>query len=329
MLRHILFKIVILALCGTFAKALDADTHDDDAASAKMYFEKGEELFEERAYLEAAAAFQRAYEISPHPAVLSNIGYCYEYAKAYVKAVTIYREYHSTPFEKDPATVEDIRNRLAELQLMVGELHIKCQPGECTAEVDGVLKGDTTDGTLIVIMAPGKYSVTVRRDDEQSASTMYRVEAGEKTYARFSFKSASGVEGSSPSEGAEPPSIAGASATATPNGKSKRATRLKIAFFALSGGALASGIMIAVFGALALKARNEYEDSAYRDSEARDAAKRNKLITNISIGVASALAAGAVTVKILEIRSNKREKNLEISLALDAKNIFSLQGSFQ
>jgi tetratricopeptide (TPR) repeat protein len=325
MLRHVLFRIVVLALCGTFAKEVSADKHDDDAASAKVYFEKGEELFEDGAYLEAAAAFQRAYEITPHPAVLTNIGYCYEYAKAYVKAVTIYSEYLETSFEKDPATVEDIRNRLAQLMLMVGELHVKCHPGECAVEVDGVRKGNTKDGTLVVIMAPGKYSVTARQDDEQSESTKYRIEAGEKTYARFSFENSEEVEASPPQESIEPPPPP---SDDTLKSKPNRAPRLKIAFFALSGGALAGGVMVAVFGALTLKVRNDYEDSAYRDPEAHDAAKRNKLITNISIGVASALAVGAVTVKLLEVRANKREENLEISLAIDANNLLGLQGRF-
>jgi len=327
MSRHILFKMMVLVLYVTFTNTVSAGARDDDAAASKRYFKKGEELFEDGAYLEAAAAFQRAYEITPHPAVLTNIGYCYEYAKAYVKAVSIYREYLDTEFEKDPATVEDIRNRLAQLLLMVGELHVKCDPGECSVEVDGVLKGNTKDGKLVIIMAPGKYAVMVRRDDEQSDSVKYRVEAGEKTYARFSFENPDEVEASPEEEIAEPPPPP-SPPDDTLDSKPTGSRGLKVAFFALTGGALASGVVVAAFGALTLKVKNEYKDSAYRDPDARDAAKRNKLITNISIGVASAFAVAAVTVKVLEVRSHKREKNLELSLAIDANNLLGLQGSF-
>ena len=335
MWRHSLITMVFPALfvfCAVDETYGDDETPDNTAA-ARTLFTKGEALFEEGAYLEAAAAFQRAYELSPHPAVLSNIGYCYEYANEHAKAVTVYREYLASPFEKDADTVTDIQNRLAMLQLLVGELHIRCKPDDCTVEVDSVLKGKTIGGELAVVIAPGVYSVTVRWDDARATTDDYRVEAGEITNARFSVEKAADVEAQpKPKTGTAPPIVDVSTAplkdTDTHDDAPNETTASLVAFYALSGGALASGIMVSVFGGLTLASKKDYKDSDYRDADARDATRRNKIITNVSIGMAAALAAGAVTVKLLDVRSKKREKRLALSLRLGGGRELSLKGEF-
>ncbi len=328
MLRFMTPKLFVLFFCSLFAQTLCAKQKDSKSSAARASFAKGEELFEAGAYLEAAAAFKQAYDISPHPSALSNIGFSYEYAKSYVKAITIYREYLGGDFEKDPATEEDIRNRLAGLLLLVGELHITCRPQECTAEIDGVLKGDTKDGTLVLLLEPGKYAVLVRQGDELSRSETVRVEAGEKTFARFSFEN----------ELTAPSKAEGVGASSEPSArrsrdtlayKLKAASQLKLAFFTMGGGALVGGTLIVVFGALTLKFKKDYRDSEYRDPEARDRTQGFKSATNISIGIASVLAAGALTVKFFEIRLGKHGENVQISLAADGDRIIGMKGSFR
>jgi hypothetical protein len=325
MVRFMMLKLFVLIFCSLFAETLFAKPKDDKASTARTYFAKGEELFEKGEYLEAATAFQQAYALSPHPSALSNIGYCYEYAKSYVKAVTTYREFLAADLEKDPTTVEDIRNRLARLQRLVGELHIQCRPGECTAEIDGVLKGDTSDGTLVLLMEPGKYSILVRQADEQSRSGIYRVEAGEKTFARFSFENELTAQGKGESVGSSPMP----SQTRSKEELAYKLKIMKVAFYSLTGGALVSGTLIVVFGALTLKFKSDYTDSGYRDPEAQSRTHTFKSATNISVGIASVLAAGALTVKIFEIGLGKREANIKISLAVDGNNIFGIKGSFK
>ena len=324
MMYRIASLLLLSLLCAALPETTVAD--EPDNADAKVYFTEGERLFDAGSYLEAAAAFQRAYEASPHPAVLINIGYCYEYAKAYVKAVTVYKEYLSTDFEKDPATVEDIKKRLAVLELMVGELHINCLPNDCKVEVDGVLKGQTEGGSLVVVMDPGKYSVAVSGDRVQSDTGTYRVEAGEKTYARFTLKPKK-VE-SSPTPGTEgPPKTTGASATRNTT-QNRSARNLKPAFIVLTGSAIAGGVLVAVFGSLTLSAKSDYEASEYRDASARDATLRNKLITNVSIGAASALAVGALAVKLVDLRSAENSKNLALSLGVESGTTLAIRGRF-
>ena len=327
MLHFRLFKIMVFFLWGVCAarEGVSAESADN-AAAAKMLFTKGEELFAEGAYLEAAAAFQGAYDLAPHQAALSNVGYCYEYGNKPVKAVAVYNEYLAASFEKDPETVADIRTRLVKLQHLVGQLHIQCHPDDCTVDVDDVPKGKTKGGELVVVVAPGSHTVTVRGIAGTISTGDYQVAAAEDVEARF--MSGEEDEAESPMSVETPPSPETSIETDT-DGETGYRNASKIAFYALSGGALASGIVMSVFGGLTLASKKEYEASEYRDPEARDATKRNKVITNVSLGLASAMAVGAVAVKLLDIRSGKREKQRSsLSLRLTAGNVVSIQGRF-
>ena len=329
MLRCLLSSIMLsmLSLC-IFANQVFGDEPVDDTDDAKVFFTKGESLFEAGTYLEAAAAFQRAYDIAPHPAALVNIGYCYEYANEHAKAVAVYQDYLDSPFEKDPQTVGDVRNRLAMLKVMVGELHIQCQPVDCAVEVDGVYKGDTVNGVLAIVMNPDKYTVSVKGRDEQFVSREYRVEAGEKTNARFELGPESGVAPITPSNTIVSRSNSDVLSASTTDAEAEKLTRADILFYSLTGGAVAGGAMIAAFGALTLKEKTTYKDSGFRDADARDRATRNKLITNISVGITSLLAVGAITVKALQLRSYKREKRLSLTMTLDGGGVLGLAGRF-
>ena len=319
MIHQVSSSAVILSLfLGIAGEVMGADG-PSDAESAKAFFVKGEELFEAESFLEAAAAFRRAYELAPHPSALCNIGYSYEYANEHAKAVTVYQEYLESAFEKDPYTVSDVRNRLTMLRLLVGELNIQCLPEDCTVEVDGVIKGKTSDGTLVVIMSPGKYSVTAKNDDNRMVTHEYRVEAGQKTNARFELNEDQEEETEQQEKVSTPvEDQSGPTGMAAPT----------IAFYGLAGGAVAGGVMISVFGGLTLKARNEYESSAYRDAGARDAAKRNKIITNAAIGVTAAFALGAAAVKFFEIRSRRKESSRAFTLDFNVGNVWGMRGRF-
>lgn len=313
----------------------------ENAESAKLFFSKGEALFENEAYLEAAATFRRAYELAPHPSALCNIGYSYEFASEYAKAIIAYREYLDSAFDKEPDTVIDIRNRLAMLRHMVGELNIQCQPAECTVEVDGLVKGETKEGTLLVVMKPGKYSVTVRwRDDARIVTKEYPVEAGRMTHARFSYettlkaaasaarrRSVSSVDGDGDESAGASPSTIRLNADDDKTGGTTSGTT--IAVYALGGSALAGGVMVSVFGGLTLSSKKRYKDSNYRDADAWNDTRRNKIITNVSVGFSLAMVASAVAITFFRSRSDQQEgKKTSLSLSSNPGNVLSLKGRF-
>ena len=324
--------ILILCICSMVATVTAADK-SENAASARTMFDKGEQLFEAGEYMEAAAAFQRAYDFSPHPAALVNIGYCYEYANEPVKAIAVYQTYLSLAGEKESDTVTDVQNRLAMLKLLVGEVHVFCKPVNCSVEIDGVQKGTTTEGTLVVRLTPGSYTVAVRGEDGQTASSEYRVEAGEVTNARFTFEK---KNSSKPPLVQRNPALLSSNADLpadnTPPQDSgartnSRVSPLKLTFWTLCAGALGSGIATSFYGAKTLKANTQYKDSEYLDANAHDDAVHNRKMTNIFIGVTAALVVGAVTVKLIDIRKSRKHKRSH-TVALETEDTIGLGGRF-
>ena len=336
MSHFMLFYLVLSMLCiVTVANDGRCAESPENVVSAKSMFAEGESLFDEGAYLAAAAAFQRAYELAPHPSTLVNIGYCYEFAKEYVRAISIYDEYLQTPLEKSSKTAEKIRNRLAMLKLLVGEMHVFCDPVDCIVEIDGVVKGDTADGEMVIMMAPGTYTVTVRGDNEQIVNREYRVEAGQKTNARFTVKK--NTEDMAPllpeAENtivAEPMPTEIADTHPHDEVPREKGTplKLKIGFFTLFGATLAGCMLTSYFGVQTLKSKSEYEDSGYTDARARDDTIHNKRMTNVFVGATALLAAGALSLRLILVRRQDRYPQRKLSLSIDVGNTVGVLGRF-
>ncbi|MBN2529833.1 MAG: hypothetical protein JXR76_25810 [Deltaproteobacteria bacterium] len=307
-----------------------------DVETAKKMFARGERLFDEGAYMDAAAAFQRAHDLAPHPAALVNVGYSYEYAREHVRAIAIYNKYLAMDCKKDPKTIADVRSRLAMLKMLVGEIHISCHPGDCNVEVDGVQKGRTVNGKTVVLMTPGNYTVTVSGDKQQMVNRQYRVEAGAVTNARFSVAgvhgplvSAESVQRTTSSKGNEshtPEAIDGTLPWDT-TGPKWSSSGLRISFYSLLGAAMASFVVTAIYGVKTMNAKSDYTDSDYTDAALRDKTLHNKKMTNIFIGVTSLLAAGAVTMKIIDNRLRRRNAR-RLHVSLDVRSTIGVQGRF-
>ena len=103
--------------------------------------------------------------------------------------------------------------------------------------------------------------------------------------------------------------------------------KLKVTFWTLCSAALVSGAMIGVYGVKTLKSKQNYEDSQFLDADARADTIHNKRMSNIFVAVSSLLAAGAVTVKLMDIRLS-RKKNRSLSMSIDISNKIGVQGRF-
>ncbi len=81
---------------------------------SKIHFEKGRDLFRAGDFQKAADEFVASYEISNDPALLYNIGRCYEELGNDATAITYYQGY----IEKAPAApdAQEVRQRIADMQ---------------------------------------------------------------------------------------------------------------------------------------------------------------------------------------------------------------------
>lgn len=103
--------MILVAL--TVSILLSTDAAADKLQQARVHFEAAERLFAAGRYAEAAAGFERAYEVSPHPALFFNMGQCYERAGDPARAAARYRTYlQQTPGADDEAVVRAAVSRL-------------------------------------------------------------------------------------------------------------------------------------------------------------------------------------------------------------------------
>lgn len=85
---------VLLAVVGAgLLSTSSARAQDADTQRAKEYFDKGQSLYVEEHYVEAAEQFIKAFETKPFAAFLFNIGVCYEKNHDYQKAVEYYERF--------------------------------------------------------------------------------------------------------------------------------------------------------------------------------------------------------------------------------------------
>jgi tetratricopeptide (TPR) repeat protein len=84
------------------AHASHAETNETDARAKKLYHE-GDRAYAEGRYEEAAADFEKAYELSQRPLLLFNLANAYERAGHYQKAANALSQYlpHAKPGERD------------------------------------------------------------------------------------------------------------------------------------------------------------------------------------------------------------------------------------
>ena len=98
------------------ATALPSSTvHADDASRAAMeHFRRGTRAYDLGRFLEAAAEYEKAYEMKESPALLYNLGQAYRGAGEHQKALNAYRAYLRN--EPDAANREEVSHFIEALK---------------------------------------------------------------------------------------------------------------------------------------------------------------------------------------------------------------------
>lgn len=134
-----------------------------DAAAKKKAaarFREAEALFQKHAYPEAAAAFEDAYNIAPHPSVMLNAINAWTLAGQPAQAATLATKLVADPAADEKAR-EDARSRLAELRGKIGRLEIQgAKARQLTVDGKSIAMGE-------VFVDPGDHLIEAEIGDKK------------------------------------------------------------------------------------------------------------------------------------------------------------------
>jgi hypothetical protein len=134
---------------------------DSQQERARAHFDRGLSLVDAKRFEEAAAEFQTAHGLRPHPLVLYNLGMAQAAARRPARAIAALSEYlATTDAERNEPRVRELRARIAELETKVGHLELELEPAQAVVRIDGRLQPSPG----VVTLDPGAHSLIVAED---------------------------------------------------------------------------------------------------------------------------------------------------------------------
>jgi tetratricopeptide (TPR) repeat protein len=112
-------KWALVVVATLLLTPVPAQAQRGGARSAKELIKEGERLYQQRKYLEAAAALEKANEMSPHPRLVYNIARAYDQAGRLREAMSYYQQYQSSPDGTDPLLLKRTALSLDRLRLQL------------------------------------------------------------------------------------------------------------------------------------------------------------------------------------------------------------------
>ena len=175
MVRHSLAALTIAVLV---APAVHADTSAGDEASkaARRRFDEGTVAYDAGHYEAARIAFQQAYAIKPHPAVLRNLGEAELRTEHFVDAAT-----HLAAFLKSgnaPQSVERVRQSLAAAEDKIARLTVEVSVPGAEVALDRTVLGLSPLADDAKYVDPGEHVVHVKKDGFGEVDQSFVAEAG-------------------------------------------------------------------------------------------------------------------------------------------------------
>lgn len=144
--------IVLFASCSFSAVAF---AQSNSQAEAREHFDRGFALAEKKAYAEAVTEFSRAYELSPHFAVLYNMGQAYVALGQPVYAVQALQRYLSEGGKEVPAKRrKQVEAEIARQERLIAAVTFRSDVAGAVIRVDGVEVGRSPMPSAVQI-SPG------------------------------------------------------------------------------------------------------------------------------------------------------------------------------
>ena len=264
----------------------------EDRARASAAFRQGQNLFANGEYLDAAAAFESAYRLVPHPSALANMGFCFDEAGDVERAVAAFRKYMKRPNPQTPGDTAKIEKYLERAKSQVGDLTVKCSLMTCEVTVDEVPRGVTP---INLVLLAGAHSVAVAGVD------------GAATRRQYTVTVPGGGERVLDVDLTAPPSIPSTGAGSRFN---KEPPRLRAPFWITSSATVAGLGVITTLGVLNYRNMKDFEEGGSTDPELKKRGDRLTLGINLAVGLTAAAATAAVIFAIVDFkRFRKRNEN--------------------
>lgn len=321
--------VATMLVWGSPCFAQGKKTSDHEKAQAAEAFKTGQDLFTKGSFLKAATAFEKAYELAPHPSVLANIGYCYDEAGDYPRAVEIFREYMKQPNPGNAERNADIAKYLRKTQFKVGDLHVNCYPARCKVTVDNVSR-DLAPTTLVV--SAGVHHVgVVPVDGGQIRRYKVTVPEGGEHVLDVDFTQAFPETSQTvPADTAQtvPADTVQTVPSDTVLQSDRKPPRLRAPFWVSMAFTIGGAVSTAVFGGLALKNWYDFRAGGSVDIDQKMLGKNLVTGTNISISVTATAAVASIIFAMIDLmryrakrddsKTAKQSKKFSLNLAAGA-----------
>ncbi len=276
--------IACMSLAAFEIRADEKSTNETTRERAREYFERGEILYDAGDYSKAAQAFILAHELAPHPLVLENIAMSYDRAGKVTRAVEAYDEYLAVNNNKNAEKRRDT------LLKTIGEISADCPDASCQIKINNIDRGDAPARAYVY---PGAFTVEAFVDGELVASSEAQVEAGKISRVELAI------------EVKEPKIV---EEVIVPDEPVKEPEKDRIEFLGLglgfwiaSGVTVITGAITIACGARTLRDEEEYEASGRLDSKIQKRGEKDRLATNVMIGITAAAAATAAGFAIKDL----------------------------
>jgi hypothetical protein len=151
----------------------------DDEGDAARQFAMGKSLYDQGKYLEAKDAFQKAYDLDPHPSTLFNVARCFENLGNLEEAVRRYRKALEAS-DIDIALRENIERRLADIKRRPVRVFVNSVPAGASVLVGGRATPETKETPVVLRLTPGGHLLLLERAGYELAQKRVVVEPGKE-----------------------------------------------------------------------------------------------------------------------------------------------------
>lgn len=291
-----------LALVSSAAFADEAAELDQKARAA----------FEKKDYAGAAAAFEEAYRVKPHPATKYNAGLAWEKASELARAADAFEGALNSE-GLDEGRAKAARTRLSVLKPMLGYVFVE-KPIGATVSVGHVV--DAPIPTRFHL-SPGSHKLVAKRRDGSAAEQTVQLKAGSSVNVEIEGGdlAAAGAAGAADLKPVGEATPAGGATKADPGApkEERGCPSCTWGWVALGAGVAAAGAGT-YFGLQTLSAKSDFDDSGKTDAEARDRALSNRTLANVAFGVAA--VAGGVGIYLLLSGSSTNKESASLSIGI-------------
>jgi hypothetical protein len=278
--RRVAIALSLVALCA--ARGASASGSE----RAAQIFRQGQDAFAHKNYAAAAAAFEQAAELAPHPAAWLDAAEAWELDGALARAAQDVDRALALP-DVSEGHRHEAEARLARLLPKVATLDLHTTlPQLVRLDGAGELRAPGKHR-----VAPGHHTVALELATSTAPPVAVDARAGETTRIDLDPPAPAAPPPSSAAPPASKPDVAPSPAVS--HGSQGSHGPPVASWVAFGGAALAAGVGV-TFGAMTLSARTDYTNAPTPDS--RDRFYRLRTTTNIAWGVAGIAAATGVVL---------------------------------